>query len=315
MNVDIAQKPTIHIKPVRPVAKLVTTPAQYIKSTFNDTFAESLPYIQRKQSCSCGGTCPLCREDQAIQAKRNDSTNQYTSTPQIIPVLQQRVGNSPVIQRKTKGQCLTLESMTAKGINPTVNGKCRKNKCRFGLGCCPTDRGKCGSSKTSGMVLEAVVSANKNCNGKIGFMQELIKSKRKKVASDGTARCRETNVALRDGAVPWKGCSVTVNGPGKFTITTDDCPSVTLKNRPSLVEVIDQFKTYLLWKPDGQKKHFPIANMTWGWEGKITKTKNGDCESGYRINSALHTDGVGKVSKIYPSAKKKTRDMKESACK
>lgn len=218
------------------------------------------------------------------------------------------------IQRKDEKDCPTLVSFTARGRDPSLSDKC-KGDCRFELGCCTTKRGECGSSGTSGMVLKAVVRANEKCKGELAFMQNLLSTKRKTTLSDGTVECKETDKPHKDGAIPWKGCKVSVSGPGEFTITSDDCPNRELTDNPSSVSITDSFKTFLLWKPDQAKDRRPIANVAWGWSGAITKAKGETCDSKYKILSAAHTDGDGKTSDEAPVITPEVKDLKAGKCK
>jgi hypothetical protein len=119
----------------------------------------------------------------------------------------------------------------------------------------------------------------------------------------------------RDGGIPWKGCEVSVDAPGKFTIISDDCPHRMLTDNPAEISITDSFKTFLLWKAEGEKDRRPLANLTWGWSGKITKAKGKECSSQYKIVSASHTDGEGKASNDKPVTTPEVKDVKPSPCK
>jgi uncharacterized protein DUF4157 len=126
----------------------------------------------------------------------------------------------PDLQR-APDECPSLVSFTATGKDPYLSDKC-KDDCRFELGCCTTERGSCGSTDKSGMVFKAVVKAEKNCEGELAFMQNLLSTTRKVKKSDGTEECLKAEKPHKDGGIPWKGCTVSVKGSGKFTITSDD---------------------------------------------------------------------------------------------
>ena len=218
------------------------------------------------------------------------------------------------VQRKPENECPRLISFTASGKDPYLSDKC-KDECRFGLGCCPTERGKCGSSDTSGMIFKAVVRAEKNCKGELAFMQNLLSTNRKVTKSDSTEECIRADKPHRDGAIPWKGCKVPVNGPGEFTIISDDCPHRKLTDHPAGVSITDSFKTFLLWKPEGAGERHPIASVTWGWSGAITRAKGKECASQYKIVSPSHTDGKGKASEEKPVTTPEVKDIKPGPCK
>jgi hypothetical protein len=234
---------------------------------------------------------------------------------ELTHVIQQTGSNQPIIQRKPDDTCPRLISFTATGKDPTLSDKCRGGKCRFGLGCCETKRGECGSSDTSGMVFKAVVKAGKNCKGELAFMQNLLSSNRKVTMTDGTQECLKIDKPHRDGGIPWKGCKVPVDAPGEFTIISDDCPNRALTDNPAEVSITDSFKNFLLWKGKGEENRHPIANLTWGWSGKITKAKGNECGSQYKIVSASHTDGEGKASKDKPVTTPEVKDVKPGSCK
>ncbi|HEX5732115.1 MAG TPA: DUF4157 domain-containing protein [Blastocatellia bacterium] len=220
----------------------------------------------------------------------------------------------PDVQRKDDAECPKLVSFTAKGKDPSLSDKC-KGECRFELGCCTTERGKCGSSDKSGMVFKAVVRAEKDCKGELAFMQNLLSTSRKVTLSDGTEECKKADKPHKDGAIPWKGCKVSVSGPGEFTITSDDCPNRELTDNPSKVSITDSFKTFLLWKPEGAKERKAIANVAWGWSGSITKAKGDKCESQFKVLTASHTDGEGKASDEAPVSTPEVKDLKAGKCK
>jgi hypothetical protein len=219
----------------------------------------------------------------------------------------------PDLQRAPDG-CPSLVSFTASGRDPYLSDKC-KDDCRFELGCCTTERGSCGSSDTSGMVFKAVVKAEKSCKGELAFMQNLLSTIRKVKKSDGVEECKKAEKPHKDGAIPWKGCTVSVDGPGQYTITSDDCPNRKLDDTPASVSITESFKTFLLWKPEGTKERKPIANVTWGWGGAITKAKGKDCADQYKIVSASHTDGKGTASTDSPVTTPQVKDIKAGPCK
>lgn len=218
------------------------------------------------------------------------------------------------LQREPESGCPGLVSFTASGKDPDLSDKC-KDDCRFELGCCPTKRGECGSSDTSGMVFKAVVKAEKNCKGELAFMQNLLSTSRRVTKSDGTEECIKADKPHRDGGIPWKGCTVSVNGPGEFTITSDDCPNRKLTDNPASVSITDSFKTFLLWKTEGARERRPIANVTWGWGGTVTRGKGTECASQYKIVSVSHTDGKGKASEDKPVSTPEVKDLKSGPCK
>ena len=216
--------------------------------------------------------------------------------------------------QRAPDECPTLVSFTASGRDPYVSDKC-KDDCRFELGCCTTERGSCGKSDTSGMVFKAVVKAEKNCEGELGFMQNLLSTNRKVKKSDGEDECIKAEKPHKDGGIPWKGCTVSVKGPGQFTITSDDCPNRKLNDNPASVSITESFKTFLLWKPEGTKTRKPIANVAWGWSGEISKAKGKDCADQFKVVSASHTDGKGTASTDSPVTSPEVKDLKAGPCK
>ena len=219
------------------------------------------------------------------------------------------------IQRKPENECPQLISFTAKGKDPFVSDKCRGEVCRFGLGCCPTERGQCGSSKTSGMVFEAVVKVGNNCTGELAFMQNLTSTNRKVKNKDGSEECLKASKPHMDGGIPWKGCKVAINNSGKYTITSDDCPNRKLIDDPINVSMNDSFKTFLLWKSTDAKVRRPIANLTWGWSGKVTRVRGSDCASQYKVFSASHKNGKGRASLDMPIISPNVRNIEVGPCK
>ncbi len=268
-----------------------------------------------------GQYAPETAQGKKLLAHELTHVMQQTSNPKRF----QRKEPDDAESLKSAGStCPVFISLTAKGVNPELHVV--KSRCRFSLGECSTPRGTCGSTKASGMVFQAKVNAPSGCAGKLGYMQNVLSVTRKSVLDDGTSVCTNVTTAHHDGGPPWKGCKVVVSSAGDHTITSDDCPNVTLDgfkknvqyNHPKSISIKDSFKMYLLWKVSGSSKWKPIANVSWGWEGAIKwkkgAKKSDECTSRYTVTTASHTDGTGKASKEMPVSSPSIGSVKPGDC-
>lgn len=213
-----------------------------------------------------------------------------------------------------KSACPEVVSLTATIKDPAISDACHKGVCRLETGCCSTPRG-CGSSKTSGSTIPAQVKAPEGCSGELAFMQNVLKTARRRTSSDGTKECIDATEPHLDGGYPWKECTVAVTGKGEYSITTDDCPNIGLEDGMSAGSAAETFKTFLTWQPEGKKGRTPIANVTWGWSGATTRTKGTDCASSWTKPTGSHTEGKGGASSDTPVTKPKIQEVKWAKCK
>lgn len=209
--------------------------------------------------------------------------------------------------------CPTFVSLTIRSQTPSVN-VCR-TRCRMGIGCCTTPRGQCGSTGT-GAVMRGKIRVFQGCTGELALMQNLLTTDRRRTLNNGTRECMNSDQTLRDGGIPWKGCTLNVNSPGEHTITSEDCPNIRLRDNMVATSANDSFKTFLLWKPNGTRGRRPIANATWGWSASARRQQNidGDCTDQWTITNPSKTDGNGSTSTEQPVTNPTAQDLSWELC-
>lgn len=211
--------------------------------------------------------------------------------------------------------CPTFISMSAQVTSPTVN---MNRGCRIGLGYCPTPRGQCGSSGTSGAIITATVQAPSGCTGELAFMQNVLATDRQRTVGSGTQECVRATTPHLDGVIPWKGCILSVTGSGRYTITTDDCPSINLREqnpRMTAASVNESFKTFLLWKQTGASERTAIANVTWAWRGATSRQEGRTCTSRWTTPTGSRpANRTGHASRDRPVTRPHIRDLGWGSC-
>jgi hypothetical protein len=77
---------------------------------------------------------------------------------------------------------------------------------------------------------------------------------------------------------------VAVSGRGPHTIITSDSPSNSL-NPSELTDADDQYRMFLMWRPDryGGRFRISVARIKWWWKGTAeADNANADCQEGQR---------------------------------
>jgi len=219
----------------------------------------------------------------------------------------------PVAQKQSvPSQCISLVSFSVTPSSPSISAQ--TGGCRLGIGYCPTPRGQCGASST-GVVMSATVSAPANCTGKLAFAQNVLFTNRRRTMTDGTQECITANAAHSDGGIPWKRCEVDVNAPGNHTIESDDCPNAQLEANMTSTNINERFKTFLLWKPDGQTSRQALANATWGWGASATRQQTGQgCAKDWSTSNPTITAGTGSISPDRPVSNPSIQTVNYQPC-
>jgi len=89
---------------------------------------------------------------------------------------------------------------------------------------------------------------------------------------------------------------------------SNDSPGQPVSGAAERVQVIDSFKTWLMWKPDqpADAGRVPLAMVTWSWSGEAKPKSPGEenCSKGWAVTQQKTSGGTGKATKDSPAATK-----------
>lgn len=164
------------------------------------------------------------------------------------------------------------------------------------------------------------------CTGQLEFVQDVITLRTRTPGQlpgpVNPKECFSSNGArVLDTSDPYD-TPTPVNGPGRYTVSTNDSPSSPLRHT-EIVTASDQFRMFLMWRPSAFNGliRLPLGRIEWSWDGEamVNKPQYADCTEGNNGWSLMspptdHTSSAAIVDANWPTTSPNVTSLTWQKC-